>query len=180
MEQEVTLKRVDLEDSTMRRVWHLRYDVYCVEKQFLDAAGFPDGLERDEFDDYAVQFVAVNEENRPIATLRLVRDGPHGFPLEQHTSSLFPAFYDLPRHKMGEISRLIVSKDYRERTTSLSAALFRVALVEGLQQGRDYALAAMEPALCRHLKRFGYPFVPIGEPMEYGGRVLPYVMNLDD
>ncbi|PYN83513.1 MAG: PEP-CTERM/exosortase system-associated acyltransferase [Candidatus Rokuibacteriota bacterium] len=107
--------RVGMDEPRWADVQRLRYDVYCLECQFLDAAKYPDGLESDEFDPHSIQFAAFNSEHEAVATLRLVRDGGLGFPLEHHVDSLLPAFNDLPRDRTAEISRLILAKRYRRR-----------------------------------------------------------------
>jgi N-acyl-L-homoserine lactone synthetase len=174
-----SLKRVDPNDSTMRAVWRLRYEVYCLETHFLEPGEFPDHQERDAFDDHATHFAIMDGGGAIVAGLRLVRNNPLGFPLERHARSLSDYFRGLPRSRTMELSRFVVSKEHRIRQFHLMAALFRCAMVEGIQRGAEYALAAMEPGLCRLLKRFGYEFVEIGEPMEYYGNVVPYVMSVD-
>ena len=107
--------RVGMDEPRWADVMRLRYDVYCLECQFLPAREYPDGLESDEFDKHSVHFAGVNSESQVIATLRLVRDSRLGFPLEHHADKLFPSFYELPRDKTVEISRLILAQRYRRR-----------------------------------------------------------------
>jgi hypothetical protein len=45
---------VALSPSQFEDVFRLRYQVYCLEKGFEDAARFPDGCERDRYDGHFV------------------------------------------------------------------------------------------------------------------------------
>ena len=64
----------------------LRYEVYCLEQRFVDAARCTDGRESDDYDLHAIHFAAATERGEVVATLRLVLDSPIGFPLERHAS----------------------------------------------------------------------------------------------
>ena len=87
--------------------WHaphrLRYQVYCLERQFLDLTAHPEGRERDEFDAHAIHFAATDEDGEVVATARLVLDSPLGFPLERRAVDLAPEYKNLPRARTGEI-----------------------------------------------------------------------------
>lgn len=58
--------------------------------------------------------------------------------------------------------------------------LFREMYRESLRLGLEYWLAAMDDSLWNLLKRFGFEFTPIGEPIEYYGSVVPYAICLED
>jgi N-acyl amino acid synthase of PEP-CTERM/exosortase system len=196
--------RIQMQDSMWPAVQRLRYDVYCVEMKFLQAAEYPDGLEGDEFDARSSHYAAVDQEKQVIATLRLVRDDGGGFPLERHTSALYPEFYELPRAHTVEISRLILAKHYRRRANDtrygtdvgpdpkaagnnpthpaqrrskyplILFGLFRCMFEESLNNGLTHWIAAMEPWLQDFLGRFGFRFVPVGDAVQYYGEVIPY------
>jgi N-acyl amino acid synthase of PEP-CTERM/exosortase system len=201
--------RVEMADPFWVDLQRLRYEVYCDELKFLDPSNYPTGLESDEFDPVSVQFAAVNAEKQAVATLRLVRDSSLGFPLEHHAASLWPAFSALPRDKTVEVSRLILSPQYRRRAnddrygvggaTPIPAhhearppvqrrspyprilfGLFRLMFEESINTGLEWWLSAMEPWLRTYLSRFGFTFMPVGEPIEYYGQVVPYAAKIED
>src|SRR5688572_14080544 len=97
----------------LAEIQRLRYDVYCIERGFLDRSHFPDARESDSYDDYAVQLAATDANGRVSGTARLVLDSPLGFPLEAHAGGLDESFQILPRDRMAEISRLAVAKSGR-------------------------------------------------------------------
>src|SRR5438105_13498660 len=60
-------------DELRRRVFRLRHDVYCVENHFLDPLRYPDGLERDEFDDRALHWLLIQKSSGDaVGTIRLL------------------------------------------------------------------------------------------------------------
>ncbi len=188
-------------------VQRLRYEVYCLECQYLEAASYPSARETDEYDPCSIHFAATNERKEMVATLRLVRDSPLRFPLESHVRTLSPEFSRLPRNKTAEISRLILARSYRRRANDglygadvgdpeghspaeltyrrsqyplILFGLFREMYVESLSIGLEYWLAAMEPGLQRMLSRFGLGLKQIGEPMSYYGQVIPYYASIEE
>ncbi len=42
------------------RAFRLRFEVYCQEYGYLDPRCYPDGLERDAFDDHAAHVLALS------------------------------------------------------------------------------------------------------------------------
>jgi N-acyl-L-homoserine lactone synthetase len=162
----------------MRR---LRYEVYCLERRFVDAALCSEGQESDEYDPHAVHFAATTPSGAVVATLRLVLDSPLGFPLEAHAGGVLDAGPKPERARTGEISRLIVAADYRAGTIRqplLLFGLFRHLYEECGRLGLGYLVAAMEGSLARLLRRLGFPFVPLGAAINYFGEVVPYGATL--
>jgi N-acyl amino acid synthase of PEP-CTERM/exosortase system len=201
--------RVEMTDPLWIDVQRLRYEVYCVELKFLAVADYPANLESDEFDADSVHFAALDHDQGVVATLRLVRDAGRGFPLERHAVSLHQSFYDLPRDKTVEISRLILAGRYRRRAhdarygTDVGAGetaagressrpqrrsryplvlfgLFGCLFEESVRSGLEYWVAAMEPSLQTFLARFGFRFEPVGDPIDYYGEVVPYAARIRD
>jgi N-acyl amino acid synthase of PEP-CTERM/exosortase system len=196
--------RVDLADRLWTDVQRLRYDVYCEELGFLSPENYGARLESDDFDGHSVQFAALNRQKDVVATLRLVRDSPLGFPIERRAASLWAAFADLPRDKTVEISRLVLAKQYRRRATDgrygvagrepdgsagaeqrspyprILFGLFRMMFEESVNTGLTHWLAAMEPWLQQFLDRFGFTFTAVGGPIEYFGEVVPYAARIED
>jgi N-acyl-L-homoserine lactone synthetase len=170
-----------------KEIHRLRFDVYCLERGFLDPAEFPDAEERDAYDQVAVQCAALDPAGRVSGTLRLVPDSEHRFPLEAHARRLDPAFRSLPRERTAEISRLVVARDGRTLREAgellpypmILFRLFREMNMQSARLGLDFWLAAMEPSLHRLLRRLmGINFVEIGPAMDYFGEVVPYMASI--
>lgn len=99
-----------------KMVYGLRYQVYCLERGFLPADDYPDGLEQDEYDPYSTFIAAFSLAGAIVGSMRLIRlpsDTP--FPFETHCERLFPDRITPPRGECIEISRLVISKIYRRR-----------------------------------------------------------------
>jgi len=169
--------RPSAHDAALHAMQRLRYEVYCLEQRFVDAARCTDGRETDEYDVHAIHFAAATERGEVVATLRLVLDSPLGFPLERHACALLAGRPPSERPRTGEVSRLIIATRYRTATIReplILFGLFRHLYEEAWRLGLDYLVAAMEPGLARLLRRLGFPFVPLGEPISYFGEVTPY------
>ena len=164
-------------DAALHALQRLRYEVYCLEQRFVDAACCTDGRETDEYDPHAIHFAAATDTGEVVATLRLVLDSPLGFPLERHASSLLDERPRGERARTGEVSRLIIASRYRSSTIReplILFGLFRHLYEESWRLGLDYLIAAMEGKLARLLRRLGFPFAELGDPISYFGQVIPY------
>jgi len=164
-------------DAALHAMQRLRYQVYCLEQHFVDAARCTEGRESDEYDLHAIHFAAATERGEVVATLRLVLASPLGFPLERHAPGLLDGRPPGERSRTGEVSRLIIAPRYRTATIReplILFGLFRHLYEEAWRLGLDYLVAAMEGKLARLLRRLGFPFVPLGDPISYYGEVTPY------
>ncbi len=101
----------------------LRYQVYCLERCFLDPQHYPDAKEVDNYDPQAWHFATLSKTTKEIAgTVRIVpfiRD--IGLPLTQHCQmvrELDPRTTAREfggQDKIAEISRLAISRNFRRR-----------------------------------------------------------------
>jgi N-acyl amino acid synthase of PEP-CTERM/exosortase system len=172
--------------QVQRCALQLRYQVYCIEYNFLSAEDYPDGVETDEYDDNAAHFYAFDQADDLAGYVRLVLPNEQAeFPFQRHCG--LSAGTQLPLgHHAAEISRLMVRGDYRRRhsdklsgvTAQQNAAafsgdrrhqsplillnLYRQMYQYSLQQGIRYWYAAMEKPLAKSLSRLGFGFLPIG------------------
>ncbi len=187
----------------LRRAFKLRYEVYCLEHNFLSVDDYPDGVESDEYDDEAAHFYAFDEQEELVGYVRLVRPGADQlFPMQRHCSISSDAA-TLPAHgEAAEVSRLMVRSDYRRRrgdrlsvvTPEQSSAVFkddrrhaapqillslyRQMYAYSLKVGIRHWYAAMERPLARSLLRRNFAFLPIGPQTDYYGPVAPYLADL--
>ena len=101
---------------TEEDIFALRYQVYCLERSFLRAEDYPNGLESDAYDPYSAHIIAYSMAGQMVGGLRLVTppdDMP--FPYQVHCDKLFTDRTFPPNHDCAEISRLVISKLYRRR-----------------------------------------------------------------
>ncbi len=184
----VTFAQV-MTDEEQQQAYRLRYHVYCLERGYEDAATFPDGCERDEWDSRSWHFLCRGDDGRPFGTVRLIPAEGGVLPLERNfqiDSPEFPGF----RPFSAEISRLAVARSLLEDDVTdvrrggcgggdVSLALLgliRSAYQKCLLEGITHFLAVMDRRLHILLRRHGIGFQAIGPTFEYRGPRRPYVL----
>ena len=177
-----TTVRADSRPSVLEETYQLRHQAYCVERTFLRADDYPDGLEIDEFDRFSTHFATLDESDRVVGTIRMVAPSMLGFPLFRHCT-LFPeqeTLYDRS-NSVVELSRLTVAPQQRPHGFGAKGALFslyQAVYFHTKRQGITHWLMAGEQSLQRILVMYGFPFEPAGPTVDYWGPVTPYVLEL--
>ncbi|NBQ67805.1 MAG: PEP-CTERM/exosortase system-associated acyltransferase [Nitrosomonadaceae bacterium] len=106
----------------LEQAYKIRYQVFCVEHNFLDASLYPDKLEKDDYDNHSSHVLL---RYRPtgdfIGTVRLILPDVSKpeklLPVELY-SQTDPALCDiksLPRQQTAEISRFLVMSQFDRR-----------------------------------------------------------------
>ncbi len=138
-----------------------------------------------------------------VGYVRLVPpDEGDEFPWQRYCTQLLPNIELPPPAQSGEISRLMVRRDYRRRrgdvlsgvnTSSVSGpipgerrmespqillSMYRQMYQHCLKKGVRYWYAAMERPLARSLQRMDFKFRQLGPETDYFGPVAPYLMDL--
>src|SRR4051812_11134823 len=187
-------------------VFRIRHRVYCEELGFEPLR--PDGRETDRYDAQSLHLlIRCVKTGQFVGCTRLIRARPHDpeplLPVE-HACALWidcghvdPS--RMPRHSVGEISRLSVIGAYRNRrgeqhkAAALSGRDFGtgekprfpyilVGLYLGIIElarlhGIETLFVLTEPRLARHLGRIGVEIQPIGAGVEHHGTRLPSIMH---
>jgi N-acyl amino acid synthase of PEP-CTERM/exosortase system len=199
---------LDDDPFLMEQSYRLRYQVYCVERQFLPLEDYPDQLESDRFDRHSIHVGAVDRDGILAATARIVKPNSAGLPLFGHCT-LFPLPNALEDESnlVVEVSRVSISRHYARRREDAS-------MVVALPPGSDPSLAATvvserrqhsgEPfltllraihhaakrlhathligatdaALHRWLVHHGFPYRLAGPEVDYYGPVAPYILSM--
>ena len=185
-------------------VFRLRYAVYCEELAYEDKSVFPDGEERDDFDEDS-QFALLRHRStgRGVGCVRLIvneRSPDLRYPFEavcaEKLDTNLVDLDQLDRSRIGEISRLAVHQDFRRRKGEaetpegasepddqfggdrrypvIAMGLFLAATALAMNRGLDQVLVMMEPRLARLLARCGIRFTQVGEVIDYHGRRGPF------
>jgi predicted GNAT family N-acyltransferase len=102
------------DEKELKEVYKLRYKVYCEEWGFEKPEKYSDRQETDEFDKHAVHFAAIDDSGKVVGTVRLILFSSEGFPLEKHCD-IDSSDGGVRGDDTAEISRLIISRDYRKR-----------------------------------------------------------------
>lgn len=94
-------------------IFRLRYDVYCIEREFVPAFDTLNGLEQDAFDVCSTHVGAYTTDETLIGTVRLVQPPrSQGFPFDRYCSA-YPDFVFPPHEQCAEVSRLVVRRTHR-------------------------------------------------------------------
>ncbi|KAF0182314.1 MAG: putative long-chain N-acyl amino acid synthase [Nitrospirae bacterium] len=184
----------------LHRIYELRYQVYVNEWHYERSADHPGGIEKDVYDQHSLHFMAFSD-NVLIGTVRIIKNSQIGFPHERHcviTSDLS----GVDRDKMGEISRLAVSKDFRRRSYDkdlfeggnppedmflsdndvrrkrheIIIGLFKAMYRESKAIGLTHWIVVTARALQILLRRLGIHFEQIGPDVDYHGTRTPYLI----
>lgn len=163
----------------LEKVLRLRYQVYCAELGLLPEN--QSGLERDKYDDYAISFLAVDENDRAVGTIRLVHNNPHGLPMD----SDFPLTDYMKTHGISralEIGRFAIDKSVsRDAHITIALGLFK-CLYDYCCETRTYDIFAVTNP--KTLGKYAMAGVNvIGEPFRYskpltGGLWVPVHANI--
>jgi N-acyl amino acid synthase of PEP-CTERM/exosortase system len=194
-------RELDDDPALLDESYRLRYQVFCIERQFLSPTFFPDGREIDVFDKHSVHLGVLDAQDRLVATARLVRRTEDGLPMYGHCSLLVrePVLADFFA-PLVEISRLAVSRKYNRRRGDqhygleggssanlggdrreggeIVMTLYREVYQASKRHGFTHWLAATERSLQRLLIRYRLPFTQVGPETDYYGMVAPYLLDL--
>ena len=121
-----------IDDALLRRIFNLRYNVYCREYGYEREEDCPGRMEQDDYDHHALHAAVIHRSSQQVAgCVRLIcpdRAGPGSvLPLERfcgHSldhADLYPGGF--PSHKICETSRLAVSAEFRRRPGEKDNAL---------------------------------------------------------
>lgn len=183
--------------------FRLRYEVICEEfcTPGYETWKYPNRQEIDEYDETSIHYLLIHKPSGAIAgTVRLIlfdSECPNFvFPAETVARRFHQGIdhiHSVPRSRVGEISRLILARRFRQRkgehefpfgtdrvmsnlrterrrfphpVLGLIAALFRLAYEHNI----SYWYAIMEPALNRLLRHFSLQLTPISPVIAYYGR----------
>jgi N-acyl-L-homoserine lactone synthetase len=183
--QKLEIRQIDDDPLLMEQSYRLRYQVYCLERNFLNASNYPDQLECDEFDRFSLHAGVLGHDHRLVGTLRLVKVSIDDLPLFRHCT-IFDEYKNRlrgDRVRLAEVSRLCMSRECRDDqagNSRVGLTLFRATYQTAKRNQLTHWLAAMEPSLHRLLAAVGVPFRIAGPPTDYFGEVAPYICDLEE
>lgn len=174
-------RTIDDDPRLLDQGYRLRYQVYCVERGFLDAANYPDGREIDEFDAHSVHVGAIDADGGLAGTARVIRANPRGFPMFRHCA-FYPEVqtFDSPHVVLVEASRVSISRNYRRRRGSPFITLVKAVMQAAKRLGATHLIGANEAAFHRWLVHHGLPYRISGPVVDYYGPVVPCIMSLHE
>lgn len=196
-------EQVNASDPRMEDVYRLRYQVYCVECGFENPQDHPHGLERDAYDSCSSHFCAISvHSGKIVGTVRIIHATSLGLPIQEHCNLKFGISNKCSMGRVGEVSRLAISKNFRENEINrivgslegysdqargehvelrqtleshIVAGLYRCLHQYCLDVGVTHLYAVMAKGLPRLLKRNHIHWTQIGKEVNYHGLRIPYM-----
>ena len=179
--------------------YKLRYQIYCVEKQFEDSKAHPNELERDEFDSHSVQGLLLHRTSGiAVGTARLVlplSNAPEcSFAIQRLLrNETMKLAGDVPHGLAAEVSRFSISKQSVRRVPNTghdgsqadyrSGPLMRLGLLQMLirmsvMNGITHWYGLIEPSLMRMMSAMSFHVEPMGPLVNYHGLRQPCFCRL--
>lgn len=114
-----------------QKVFKLRYEVFGKEG-YLNMSDYPLGMEYDEYDLLPETTLFLAEvDGKPVGTIRLVLDSPHGLSVESHIKNVDD--YRMEGRKVAESSRCAILPEYRGNL-SISLGLSMICYIYGIKE----------------------------------------------
>jgi len=193
----------------IRECHAIRYQVYCLETGFLPKDENPGGLETDIHDIHSEQALLIHKPTGASAgTVRIVMPDPEqpfgGSPARMASKALQELGDELPLATTGEISRMSISKLFRQRVGDnlfppvqtapeinqikqfkriiphITLGLMQAVFVMTMKHRLTHLCAVADPALLRAMRRLGLHFHPVGDVIEFHGKRQPVYCSLDE
>jgi N-acyl-L-homoserine lactone synthetase len=176
------LQFVEVQDQELlEKIYRFRYFIACEELGVYKKEDYPDGIESDEYDAYAVHFAASDEKGEVASCVRLIHHSPVGYPTQNILDVDLSAF-DLDPQDVGEISRIFIRPDCRNLKASREIFIrFKIMLCHKMKElGLKYTMGSLEYRFYRLLQRYKFPYEIIGESAVYAGRErFPVLLSTD-
>lgn len=158
-------------------IYRLRYKVYCEEYGYIDKKLFPDGLEKDKYDESSSYLVIRDKKNEVAATVRIIKNSEEGFPIQEHFSFNIDTS-KIDQDRLVEISRLIVAKKYRRK--HLIIFLLKGLSVYAINKNVSHAYCVIDEKLYPMLLKLSVPVRIIGEKELYQGVTFPCIIVISE
>ena len=163
------------EPEHIREAQRLRYEVFCVEKEWVDAEACEDGIETDPSDPAAVHFLALDGDV-PVGTVRLLLGWRHELPA---TRFLDLSPLNLEPTQVAEVSRLATKRHGRSQDLRIFLGLNTVMWEWGTAHQVKVWLAIADMPLYHMLTRLGMPVVAEAQPVQYlGSLCVPVAFDM--
>ena len=172
-----------LDEGFLEDIFRFRYDVVVDELGFFDPNEYEGKKERDEWDEYATHFVALDSDCNIVATTRIIHHCPFDYPTERYMQidPAIKSLLDLKRDALCEISRLFIAKDYRNMHDTkiiIDGFIKQHTYFTMKRFDLEYAYSAIERRFKRLLRMFHVRFDVIGpEQRGYGSPRFPCLLS---
>jgi len=163
------------EPAQIREAQRLRFEVYCVEKSWVDPGACENGVEADPSDPHAVHFLALDGD-MPVGTARGLLGWRQDLPA---AACLDLAPLGLAPNEVAEVSRLATRRDMRSHDQRIFLGLTAVMWRWGMANSIKVWLAIADVPLYHMLTRAKLPVLMEGKPIDYlGSLCVPMAFDM--
>lgn len=154
---EVIFREIN-DKNEIEEMYNLIWQVYAIEKKYIDANLFSPEILKDEYEQNAIRIGAFNEK-KLIGALRLILSSSQGFYVEKDFNVDLSEF---SYKEMAELSRFVVLKEYRNKL--ISFGLLKKAFQISRRKKIKYWIVVISEKMKTYFTRnFGIKFYPIKE-----------------
>jgi N-acyl amino acid synthase of PEP-CTERM/exosortase system len=196
-----------LDEASIDLVHRIRHDVYCRDLGWEPVR--EDGMEKDSYDRHSIHCLLRRRDNgAAVGCTRLILTPPENpanpLPFEDSCKQVIDRSVidpsQLPRHTIGEVSRLAVMNTFRQRKGEANKAvsiddadfgsgndlprfpfipvsLYLGAAAIARHLGVEHVFVLTEPRLASHFSRIGFDIRVIGAAIEHRGTRVPSVLS---
>jgi len=147
----------------LAKVSKLKYQAYCIE---LGVEPENDnGLLQDEYDEYSLPLLALDEKSRPVGTMRIVPNNPKGFPMERDFA--LDEYMNVNNiSKAVEVTRFVLPREVDvDDRTMIAFGLYRCLYDFCAETKTNDIFATTQPRIAKKYNLAG--FKQIGEAFQY-------------
>jgi len=139
-------------------------------------------IDIDVYDEYAVHFVALDENNNICAATRFIVNSPIGYPTENYLDFKLPEEIRTNREKLAEISRIFIAKEARgiKNAKYIIDSFIDLIYIYIKEYQIEYIYGALEKSFLRFLHMINIDYRIIGEGSDYYGFRYPCILITKD
>lgn len=153
----------------------LRYEVFCLEKGWIDSNECAGDIETDALDEGAVHFLAL-DQGIPVGTTRYLLGDVCDLPAAQY---LRLDQLGVEPREVVEASRLATRKQGRTQDMRLFVGLTTLMWVWAMKRGVKMWLVIADVPFYHMLVRIGLPLIVRGEEVEHlGSQCVPAAFDM--
>lgn len=153
-------------NEQLRQAQRLRYDVFCLEKGWIDAATCQGGIETDDYDDDAVHFLVFHDDGTLLGTSRLLQGSCQELPAARYIDlealGLDPA-------RVVEVSRMATKRSSRSESLLVFLAVTQVMWEWSMANNMQAWTSVADIPVFSLMKRVGMPIIAEGPRVDYLG-----------
>lgn len=164
-------------EDQLRQAQQLRYEVFCLEKGWIDSSMCDGDVETDELDADAVHFLVLHDDGSLLGTSRLLLGSCQPLPAARYIDL---TALDLDPATVVEVSRMATKKATRSQSLLVFLALTQAMWEWSMDHGMRAWLSVSDIPVHALMKRVGMPILAEGPHVDYlGSMCVPACVEME-